>query len=283
MKIKTIRKTISNKFNEWANSITDEELRKQVMDNTIITGGCIASMLQGEQVNDFDVYFRNYATCLGVARYYAATFDKGEVDIRELDGRISVRVTPQAIGVTGEFLEFNGQEEASDNSKEAEAGKKPEFKVLYFSSNAITLSDKIQIVARFYGEPDKIHETYDFAHCTCYWSSWDEKLVTPERALTSMMTRELVYMGSKYPVCSLIRLRKFIARGWTINAGQMLKMILQCTDLDLRTPVVLQDQLVGVDSAYFCEVLKKIDASNLAGGKLTTSYLCEILDRVFSV
>lgn len=279
MKLKTIKKLIASKFNDWANSITDETLRKQVMENTIITGGSIVSLLLGEDVNDFDLYFRNKSTCLAVANYYARFFP-GKVDIRLLDDagvendqgpRISIRVTPD--------ITYNGTEEASDESPVTAEGKDPEFKPVYMSSNAITLSDKIQIVVRFYGEPEQIHENYDFVHCTCYWKSWDEELVTPVRALTSMMSRELIYCGSKYPLCSIIRIRKFIARKWTISAGQMLKMIIQLNELDLLDVRVLQDQLVGVDSAYFADVLKKL--SEKGTERVDAAYLSEIIDRIF--
>src|SRR3546814_2766082 len=48
-----------------------------------------------------------------------------------------------------------------------------------------------------------------------------------EPALDGLLRKELRYVGSKLPVCSLIRLRKFIRRGWVGNAGQILKMTMQ--------------------------------------------------------
>lgn len=279
MKLKTIKKLISSKFNAWANSITDEALRKQVMENTIITGGSIVSLLMGEDVNDFDLYFRNKQTCLSVANYYAKFFpdkvrivvmnDRGEID--ESGSRISIRVTPD--------ITYKGDEEASDESPVAAEGQDEKFLPIFMSSNAITLSDKVQIVVRFYGEPEAIHSNYDFVHCTCFWKSWDEELVTPVKALTAMMSRELIYVGSKYPLCSLIRIRKFIARKWTISAGQMLKIVLQLNELDLTDIKVLQDQLVGVDSAYFMQLLEVL--ADVNPEKLNAAYISEIIDRIF--
>lgn len=280
MKIKTINKTIAQKFNGWANSITDESLRKAVMENTIITGGCIVSMLLGEDVNDFDLYFRNYDTCLRVARYYAQSLSGVSIEEMDEDGNFGPDSKPEKVRISIRVplnLVSQGEEEASDES--AASSKEPEYKPIYMSSNAITLSDKIQIVVRFYGEPEQIHANYDFVHCTCYWSSWDEKLVTPVKALTSMMSRELFYVGSKYPLCSLIRIRKFIARKWTISAGQMLKMVLQLNELDLSDIRVLQDQLVGVDSAYFASLLEAIKSTDKE--KLNASYIGEIIDQIF--
>ena len=156
---------------------------------------------------------------------------------------------------------------------------KPSFRPVFLSTNAITLSDRVQIVLRFFGEPDAIHENYDFVHCTNYWTSWDNNLVLRQKALEALLARELVYIGSKYPVCSVIRLRKFIKRGWTINAGQILKAVMQISALDLTNIEVLQDQLTGVDCAYFCEVIAKLKESDPT--KVNAAYLIEIIDRMF--
>jgi len=99
------------------------------------------------------------------------------------------------------------------------------------------------------------------------------------KALEALLARELVYVGSKYPVCSVIRLRKFIRRGWTINAGQILKMMMQISALDLTSIAVLREQLVGVDSAYFSQVLGMLNAKDKQ--TVDSAYLIEIIDRMF--
>jgi hypothetical protein len=146
------------------------------------------------------------------------------------------------------------------------------------STNAITLSHRVQIVLRFYGDPDAIHENYDFSHCTNYWTTWGG-LTLRQDALEALLARELRYVGSKYPVCSVMRLRKFIKRGWSVNAGQILKMMLQVSALDLTNPEVLEDQLTGVDSAYFLEVMTKLKEKDPT--RVNAAYLVEILDRMF--
>jgi hypothetical protein len=147
------------------------------------------------------------------------------------------------------------------------------------STNAITLSHRVQIILRFYGEPDAIHENYDFVHCTNYWSSWDNELILRQPVLESLLARELRYVGSKYPICSLIRIRKFIKRNWTINAGQVLKMAFQVSELDLNDINVLEDQLTGVDVAYFAQLIEKIREKDPE--KVNAAYLIEIIDRMF--
>ena len=155
----------------------------------------------------------------------------------------------------------------------------PEYRPIFMSTNAITLSNKVQIIIRFFGEPDEIHENYDFLHCTNYWTSWGNEVVLKQPALEALLARELRYVGSKYPVCSVIRLRKFIRRGWTVNAGQILKMMMQISALDLTDPIVLEEQLTGVDSAYFIEIISKVKEKD--PDKINTAYLVEIIDRMF--
>src|SRR3546814_6724867 len=75
MKAKTIKAILAKKFNSFASSIEDEVVRKLVEKNTIITGGCIASMLLGEKNNDFDLYFTDHATTKAVAEYYVKRFE----------------------------------------------------------------------------------------------------------------------------------------------------------------------------------------------------------------
>ena len=151
------------------------------------------------------------------------------------------------------------------------------------SSNAITLSGKIQIVIRFYGDPEEIHQHYDYVHCTNYWTSKEGELVLKQPALEALLARELIYVGSKYPIASMIRTRKFINRGWTINAGQYLKMAYQVHKLDLNDPNVLEDQLTGVDVAYFLQLIDALRSHKEAHPDfvLNYGYLATIIDKMF--
>lgn len=312
MKAKTIRFILRKKVDAWLDSIEDQEVRALAAKSTVVTGGSIASMLLGEKVNDYDLYFRDKATVVAVAKYYVARFapkkNAGiEVPIFVEDANDRVRIVVKSAGVAsengadkpyeyfegaadgeagnylGEVMADPGEiQDAHDETEAAAleaADEGAKFRPVFLSTNAITLSHRIQIVLRFYGEPDEIHKNYDFAHCTNYWTAWDDKLVLRPEALEALLARELRYVGSLYPVCSIIRLRKFIRRGWTVNAGQILKMIMQAAALDLTDHAVLQDQLTGVDAAYFCELISKLKENSPE--KVNTAYLVEIIDRMF--
>lgn len=293
MKAKTIRKVLAAKLDQFANSIRDEALEKMVRKNTIITGGCIASMLLKEPVNDFDLYFRTKDVAESVARYYIGCFESdfgkdGKWSILVTDDRVKIVI--KSAGVVGVMDSESGSDEQADELlKEIESADelpaseldniKPACRPVFLSANAISLSDKIQLIIRFFGEPDEIHTNYDFQHCMSYWTSWDDKLVLNPKAMESLLSRELRYVGSKYPLCSIIRTRKFIARGWTINAGQYLKMAMQLNELNLKDINVLEDQLTGVDAAYFMALISCL--RDQEPEKINSAYITTIIDRIF--
>ncbi|TXH50301.1 MAG: hypothetical protein E6Q97_20740 [Desulfurellales bacterium] len=319
MQIKTIKSVLAKKIQAWANSVQDETVKKIIQEQTVVTGGAIASMLLQESVNDFDVYFRTPEGAFAVAQYYVKKMNEvrekkatkgtyvplyvadfeSKAGIDKYEGKRFIIVAESA-GVAeeeqaGEYQYFEvtdpegvAAEAYLDDVKNAAEQKaeesKNEFRPIFMSSNAITLSDKIQIVIRFSGEPNEIHANYDFVHCMCSWTSWNRELTTPQEALHAMMSRTLTYIGSLYPVCSVIRTRKFIQRGWRITAGQYLKMAFQIADLNLRDVRVLEDQLTGVDSAFFYQLISIVRKDVEEGKKpedIDVAYISQLVDRIF--
>jgi hypothetical protein len=314
MKAKLIKSILRHKIDAWLGSITDEALRKRVSDNVIVTGGCIVSMLMGEKISDFDVYLRHRDVAKALAEHYLALFKPkmqngiaSPLSIQD-DGE-RIRIVVKSAGIASEdgtdkpYEYFEGRpaqdageyvgdiiadpgeiEDAHEETEKAALAttgveKEKKYRPVFLTSNAITLSDKVQIIIRFWGEPDEIHSNYDFVHCTCYWTSWDSNLVLRPEALEAMLARELRYVGSKYPICSLVRVRKFVERGWRINAGQLLKMAMQISKLDLTNIKVLEDQLTGVDTAYFVQLIDKLKEKD--PDQVDSAYLIEIVDRIF--
>uniref|UniRef100_A0A6H1ZDK7 Uncharacterized protein n=1 Tax=viral metagenome TaxID=1070528 RepID=A0A6H1ZDK7_9ZZZZ len=311
MKAKTIRKILHYKFESFLNSIEDEKVRLKIKTGTIITGGSIASMLCGEKVNDYDLYFKNHDTCLLVAQYFLKRFKEAnsiekikcrntlpiDLEVIDKDGRIQLFIRSSGVLADNQENEYSYFEtldpgDPSQNSfleevvntkrnqgrpgKEEEAKK---FRPIFLSANAITLTDNFQIVIRFYGTPEEIHENFDYVHCTNYWTSWNDEIVLRKEALESLLTKELRYHGSLYPMCSIIRLRKFLKRDWTINAGQMLKIMFQLNELDLKDVAVLREQLLGIDTAYFMQLLQALEG--IDPDVIDFTYVAELVDKIF--
>lgn len=308
MKLKTINAVICKKFDEWVTTINDGVLRNKIKEGTICTGGAIASMLLNEPINDFDFYFRDYDTALAAARYYVEKFKsrpkfEGGRDVEifvdtvndsEAKDKPRVRIVVKSAGVASEnndgyqYFESRPDGEAADyvaqvldnaEQDKKKTEEKEKYRPVFLSANAISLSNDIQLVVRFYGEPAQIHENYDYVHVTNYWTSWDRQVVTNQKALLSLMNKDLQYIGSRYPLCSLFRTRKFLKREWKITAGQVLKIAMNLQKYDLLNIAILEEQLTGVDVAYFHDLIERIKAKG--DTRVDESYLGELIDKLF--
>ena len=301
-KRKTIEKTIRQKLKSWYASINDKELVKEIDENLVITGGAIASMLMGFNPNDYDIYFTNPQTATKVAKHYLqAYYGKETAKV----SAIKVEETPDGMGIAifiksagfaqdedSDFEEYRYFESLppsemarffdSETEEEEQKTEKKKYRPIQISSNAITLTNDVQLVLRFCGNPATIHEFYDFVHCTNYYTK-ETGVVLNEKALEALLTKELKYVGSKFPLCTMFRMKKFIKRGFTITAGEMMKIAWDINKLDLNDPNVLREQLIGMDAAYFHQVLAmlKKEGWGTAGFELDRTYLFEIVSRVF--
>lgn len=300
-------------FNNFLDSIENEEVKQSLREGTIITGGALVSLLQGDKPHDYDLYFKDFKTCYKVADYFVEKFNeehkkKASIKIKtskeinehstdkwisyenaleeiKNNGEPRIKIFIQSTGVAGEedIEDDDMQTNITPDANIDEIEEKPKYVPKYLTSNAISLSGKIQLVIRFYGDPQEIHENYDFVHCTNYWTSWEKKVTLKLEAVEAIINKELIYVGSKYPLCSIIRTRKFINRGWTINAGQYLKMCMQLNELDLKNIQVLEDQLVGVDSTYFNILISALQEKQKSNNdfKVSSSYVASIVDKIF--
>lgn len=300
MNSKNIKRHLNAKLKDWLENIPDEKIRQVIKNNAIVTGGAMVSLLTGETVHDYDVYFRTFEACQQVAQYYVDMWNHLHPDSKqatlEVDETKRVKAFISSDGVVGEdvknstnpFEEFEtsevtDEEKALERDVQDENPQKPKYRPVFLSSNAITLSDKVQVVIRFYGEIEEIHKNYDFVHCTCSWTSWDNQVQLPSKALEAIINKELVYVGSKYPLCSIIRTRKYLERGYHINAGQYVKMAFQLNELNLKDVKVLEDQLIGVDSGFFAMLIEAITDKQKRDETDTvdTAYVIELINRMF--
>jgi hypothetical protein len=312
MKRSSIAYAISAHLDKWVKTITDEELVKAIKQDAIVTGGCIASMLLGEDVNDFDIYFRTKETAKKVAEYYVNQYAtdniiavKGadpykpqviEKTVTNILGEEEPRLViyMKSAGVTAEdqspysYFELQGNELTEDNFMDSlkvveetsqSKKKKKTFRPIFITNNAITLSDKTQLIIRFFGEPSELHRNYDFVHAMCYYDWRNKTLEIPAKAMESLLSKTLVYGGSLYPIASIFRVRKFLKRGWRISAGQMMKILFQISSINLHNIDTLREQLIGVDVAYMAELVTKLEASDPAA--INDAYLSKLIDVIF--
>lgn len=323
MTVKHTKAVILGKFKEYLKSITDVSLRNKVKQDAIIAGGSIASLLQGEEYNDLDIYFKNKDTLLEVVDYYTnqwnnshgskVTYIRSQSDLDELENRlINLEVDDlmdstledeeeltkgdaleQAqkkydflhyitIDESGVYMFIRSSGIAQEKLTDEEKQELPKYRPVFITDNAISLADNIQIITRFSGEPEDIIKRFDYAHTTNYLLPGTSELVLNKEALSALLTKELVYVGSEFPLCSLFRMRKFLDRGYIINAGQILKMVFQLNDMDLSDMSVLRKQLIGVDSTYMSWFVQELQAKTVGGnGENLGTYVGEVISKLF--
>ena len=331
MKARQIDKVIREKV--LALSKAHPEIKDVLLKNSIVTGGCIASMFLKEKVNDFDIYFDSLPALIDVMKYfgektnakYLVAFEAGtempqEGLLRFIPSR-SENVSKAIEEVTGLAPAEEEEEEHEDDiavppsdfktwyalygtldglrncdnidyialfykskgfwSASEELKKKEEKDGLthtlrFASANAITLTDKVQLVFRFFGPAHEIHENYDFVHATNFWTS-ALGLITNTEALEAVLARELIYKGSRFPLASIFRTRKFIQRGWSIHIANYVKMAFQLNELDLCNLHTLREQLTGVDAAYLNQLIMQCERASVP---ITANYVCELVEKL---
>jgi hypothetical protein len=315
MKTKTIERVCRKAMEAWVASLP-KELQQDVADDLILTGGALASLFLGEPVNDWDVYFRDSATARQVAEHYVSQFIAAPPSTLEgnpILGQVQVVARGDHVAVmvksTGVLTEHSGDaqyhyfEAFTDSDPERAAeyaqvifgvdrrsdyGKDKDYWPVALSGNAITLAREnrklppVQVILRFSGDPADIHKSFDWAHVTNYWT-FPDGLATNTEALECLLARELRYMGSQYPLAALLRSYKFVQRGFMRpHAGHLLVLALQLAKLDWDDPRVWEEQLTGVDFAYFREVIERIRkllAEGVGMQEIISTYLVQIVEE----
>lgn len=296
MKTKTIKKLVLNKLESWIDSIrvTNAKLADDLKNENavIVSGGCITSMFLNEPVNDYDIYISDMDILIRLARHYckgyrvldgrkkndyiADTFGR---EITEIDDHYNSEMYVRLYNLKEDQVKLDIVSEGIRLDINEEEVTEHDYIPVFFSQNAISLTNDIQIVLRFSGSVENIHKSFDFMHATNYFS-FKDGLVTNKIALESILSKDLIYQGSLYPLTSIIRMKKFIGRGWRIDAGQILKIMFQISELNLKDIKVLEDQLIGVDVAYFSKLIAIL--REVKPDKIKSGYLNTIIDRVFN-
>ena len=157
--------------------MTAEKLGTFYQQGYFISGGCIGSLLRGELVNDYDVYFYTQKVGDRIVKLY--TEDSSYTSYVKL---------------------------AEAPYRDLQVGDK------IITENAVTLKNGLQLITKHYGEPDVIRNTFDFEHCKPYYYPKTDKLYISPKQYILNMTKKLKLTG---PDVIAYREQKFIDRGWT--------------------------------------------------------------------
>lgn len=245
VKIQGIKSKLRKAANGFFASIQDEGIRELFQKHSFIAGGAIASLAMDEVPNDYDFYFKNPDDCFRVVEYFLSQMSGAEFACRDVERK------EDGVSV---FVSHGIYKVERDESK---------YQPIALTANAFSFTDGVQFVMRFAASPEKITENFDFVHAKGIYDYAEDKLLLSEETEKAIESKRLLFTGSAYPLASLIRTRKFVSRGWKVNAGQYLKIALQLNELDLSDPMVLREQLVGVDLFHFASFLEKLESKGM--------------------
>jgi len=187
MKAKSIEKLLTGVMKNFLETITDDKVTKILKEKSYITGGCIPSMLMDEFVNDYDIYLY-YTEDANIVRKYFESKRK--------------------------------------NSGTCISEKQVKYEIKLITDNAINLSDKIQIITKFVGDPVFVTERFDWQHIKSWYDCNTCKLHLTSDVYQLVCEKELIYTGSDYPLSSLMRLKKYIKKGWNVSNSTILHIAL---------------------------------------------------------
>lgn len=144
--IKAAKAHIESKLFDF--NLTAHKLGVKYMLSYFVSGGCIASLIQGEQPKDYDIYFFSEDIAAPIINLYkndpsyqneVAVYDEKYRDVITADKRL-------------------------------------------ITENAITLKNGLQLITKHYGEPDDVRNTFDFIHCKPYYDSRNNQLyISPDQ------------------------------------------------------------------------------------------------------
>lgn len=144
-----------------------------------------------------------------------------------------------------------------DKSKNVDKTQK--FHIKLITDNAINLSDKIQLITRFTGTPEEVTNNFDWAHIKSYYKYPDKLIIIPD-TYRLIVEKELIYTGSKYQLSSLLRLKKYIKKGWNVSTKTMVHIVLDILkEFDKNKKIVKQKSFNKIVEEFQEEQDKNIE------------------------
>lgn len=124
-------------------------------DKMYLTGGAIASLIQGEKPKDLDFYFTDEAFMLAMRAHLL----HHKQHIADVDPKYK-----EVLGENGKMI----------------------------TANAITMDDGASFITMIWGTPEQIKSTFDYVHCTPHYSLADKLLYISPKQYTAAVNKVLI-------------------------------------------------------------------------------------------
>jgi hypothetical protein len=169
------------KSNLWAKTKNlDLNFQSLMKEHCILSGGCFASLINFEPVNDYDLWCRDSNGSAMIEEY-----------LKEYKGKDSFGAEIGAKDVNPKY---------NDNFVDGKI----------VTANATTLKNKLQFITNVTFEDAK--KSFDFLHCTVSYDFKKDKLFISTKQMQSILEKQLVINNPL--TVKEYRRNKFIERGW---------------------------------------------------------------------
>lgn len=236
--------------------LTDKQFNEHILCNSFIAGGAIISATKNEKIKDYDLFMTKGSSVRSLFSILASRIvEGGRLQLLTKPDETNDKLERGFLTIKEGFHTTYTLEELIDNFNEACKKLKPKSgKVLpaYLSKNALTMSNGVQLIFRFIGEPKEVFTTFDYEHCKVYWRPNPLGLllgsVTYEgRSQESIAKNELIYTGNtRFVLSAVSRLNKFINRGWGVSPSSLLSLAVSSSKVDWSNREALEEELLGI-------------------------------------
>jgi hypothetical protein len=252
--LRTVNNLCEGKLKEL--NFNSNFFNKNLLCNSFIAGGAIISVSKEEKIKDYDLFMTNAVSTKAVFSSLMNRVTGGT------DFQLVTQVDDKNPKLERGTLALNGLHESdletlidkfNANCKALKITSRTHKVVpAYLSKNALTLSNGVQLIFRFIGEPKEVFTTFDYEHCKVYWRPNPLGLllgtVTYEgRSQESIAKNELIYTGNtRFALSAISRLNKFIKRGWGVSPSSLLSLALTSAKIDWSNKQALEEELLGI-------------------------------------
>lgn len=127
----------------------------------------------------------------------------------------------------------------------------------------------VQLIKTVYGKIYDIMDQFDYTACLAGYDINSDNFEFPQEFLIHNSQKKLVFTGNtKFPICSMFRIKKYLKRGYNINGIEMIKIALAINNLNLKNYGDLKAQLEGIDTY----MLKDLTAEFFDKGEVEYNY-----------
>lgn len=129
------------------------------------------------------------------------------------------------------------------------------------------------VMSDLFGDPETIFNYYDFTVCMAAYQfcedGKEEGFVFGDDFFKHIGQRRLVFhTGTMFPICSMLRVMKYIKKGFFITGMELLKVGLAIHSLKIKTYADLRRQLQGIDTAFLSDLTSDMKEGEPLGAKI---------------